>query len=161
MRRVVVLGLLALLAPAAPATAQRQVAPPGNAGVDEYLETVPGPDGNSPVDRNRRDRRALDPAVRRRLEAAGPEGRVAADVAEATAPRRPGGSRRRGGSSAGSASPGVLLDRGGDGGGAPGAIARALTGSDDGGMGAGLPIVLLVSLAGAVALVLTRRTRRT
>lgn len=166
----VCLACLLTLILAAPASAQKQIAPPGNGGVDEYLETVPGAGGNRPVDRNGRPNRGgLTPSARRKLAALGKDGRAAAALAAATAPGRDGrstapggaeGSRDRG-SGAGSS-----RDRGSGTGAAAGAgrpddkgdsaLATALRPLLEGGL---LPLVLLAVLAGAIALAVLKRRR--
>ena len=79
-RALGLLACLAVLVAAPPALAQGgdTIAPPGNSAIDEYLETVPGADGNRRVDRNRRG--GLPAAERRALERLGPDGELAADV---------------------------------------------------------------------------------
>lgn len=93
------LSLLALAVMPAFAGAQDpQVnAPPGNSGIDEYLETVPNADGNRPArpggggngpgrpGSNGSGSRAVPPAVRRKLERTA-EGRAALALAESGAP---------------------------------------------------------------------------
>jgi len=161
--------LLALIL-AAPASAQKQIAPPGNGGVDEYLETVPGAGGNRPVDPNGRPNRGgLTPSARRKLAALGKDGRAAAALAVASAPARdarstaPGGARssqdggsdagssRGRGSATGTAAPGrSAADKGGS------ALATALRPLLEGGL---LPLLLLAVLAGAIALAVLKRRR--
>jgi len=166
----VCLACLLTLILAAPASAQKQIAPPGNGGVDEYLETVPGAGGNRPVDRNGRPNRGgLTPSARRKLAALGKDGRSAAALAAATAPARdgrstaPGGAEgsRDGGSGAGSS-----RDRESGTGAAAGerseadkgdsALATALRPLLEGGL---LPLLLLAVLAGAIALAVLKRRR--
>ena len=153
--RIATLACALALLVAGPAAAQRdQIAPPGNSGVDEYLETVPTAEGNRPS-RSAAERRerggggALSREARRGLEAQGPDGRRAAALAEATAPRRP--SREGAGASG-------LADAG-DGQGAVGSVLERVAGADDGGMGAALPILLVLTLAGGIAGLLLRRRR--
>ena len=135
--------LLALLL-AAPASAQRQIAPPGNGGVDEYLETVPGAGGNRPVDRNGRPGGGgLTPAARRKLAALGKDGRAAAALAAATAPGRNERAKPAG---------------------APGSSQERRSGSDPSALrplleGGLLPLILLAVLAAAIALAVLKRRR--
>jgi hypothetical protein len=145
---------LATAAAAAPAAfAQAQIAPPGNAGVDEYLETVPDGRGNAPLDRTRPAPRrpSVPAATRRRLEGLGEDGARAAALAEAGSPR--GGGRTVGGT----APPRGALGRAGDGGSGLGVVLREAAGGGDGGMGVALPVLLVVTLLGAAALALRRR----
>lgn len=139
------------------AQAQDQIAPPGNAGIDEYLETVPGGDGNRPLDRGVDD--GLSPAARRRLERLGEDGRAAADLA-AAGPRS--ASRSRGNSAeGGNGNGGDAVEEAGRrdraNGGLGSAVAAPLTG--DGGMGALFPALLAATLLGGVALLVARRRR--
>src|SRR4051794_20279560 len=70
---------------AAPALAQRSVAPPGNSAIDEYLETVPGVSGNRQLTGNPAGRGpGLPAAARRRLEALGAQGALAARLFDAS-----------------------------------------------------------------------------
>jgi hypothetical protein len=157
--RAALASCAACLALAAPAAAQSdRIAPPGNAGVDEYLETIPGADGNRPSARRPDETPALSGSARWRLEALGDDGRAAAALADATAPPRPGAGRPATGGSG--RPPGAGLERAGDGSGAVSAVVDRAFGTDDGGMGAALPLLLAASLAGAVALALARRRRR-
>jgi len=150
-RKTVVLVLLAVLSLAAPAAAQQVNAPPGNSGVDEYLETVPGAGGNRPSTSDT-DRSPLSPGARAELERQGPDGRAAAELAE------------REGSAAGTRDkppvPAVALPRGNAGGeGGVATLGRAVTGSSEG-MGLWLPTLLALSALGALAAVMSRRSRR-
>ena len=152
--RIVLLACAVALLLASPAAAQSgQIAPPGNSGVDEYLETVPTPEGNRPSRGDDGDGGgtargpALSREARRRLEDSGPDGKRAAALAEATAPRP-----ARSGRSA-------ELEKAGEGKGAVGAVVDRVVGADDDGMGAWLPILLGVTLAGAVAIAVIRRRR--
>ena len=145
-RKTVVLVLLAVLSLAVPAAAQQVNAPPGNAGVDEYLETVPGAGGNRPTNRDT-GRAPLPAPARRALERQGTDGQAAADLAERTGPAP----TQRDKQPAPAAQP-----PGGDRGGALGALGRAADGSDEG-MGLVLPILLALSAAAALAALLVRR----
>jgi hypothetical protein len=148
------------LAAAAPGHAQTQVAPPGNAGVDEYLESVPQAEGNRPSGA-RADPGTLDSGVRADLEAQGADGAAAAELAESTSPMEPAGNQGgNGGSGAGPAPGDGLADEPvqqngpGD---VAGQIAATATGSA-GGMGPALPaIIILGALLGAVAMARRRR----
>jgi hypothetical protein len=132
---------LTLLALAAPAAAQGQIVPPGNSGVDQYQESVPGVGGNRPSGPNggsaagtgaASGQSRISPKTAQSLDKLGPDGKGTAAVAAATAP----------GPSQGSRSSGSIGDSG------PG-------------MGVALPIILALALAGALAVVLMRRRGRT
>lgn len=145
-------ALVALPAPAA--LAQREIAPPGNAGVDEYLETVPNGRGNSRVDPNARPSGgAVSAATRRRLEALGKDGRAAAALADAGSDGAAGGPETGGVTGR---APGVDLDRAGDGrGGLATVVAESVGGGE--GMGAALPTLMLLTLLAAGAYAIRRR----
>lgn len=141
---VVALALLAV----PPGAAAQTNAPPGNSAIDEYLETVPGATGNQ---RPRQpgtggEGTILTPAERKRLEALGPDGKALADAVDATAP-------------APAAKPGRKIDIDAAQGRSPIiAVFEAATGQDGGGgMGFMLPVILLASLLGVIALVVLRR----
>ena len=134
-RALVALAALALAFPAASLAEPPQTnAPPGNSGIDEYLETVPGASGN------KRPRppgqggagSSLSPALRARLERKGADGKALANAIDAT--------------SSGTASNKELALPQGDGG-------------DDNGGGIGiiLPAILIAVLLSAILAVLLRR----
>src|SRR3954451_20573750 len=91
MRRM--LATLVVLAFAAPAPALAQSAktnaPPGNSAIDEYLESVPSADGNTPTGSvvGAKPRR-LAGAAGRALRAAGPDGKRLEQIVTATAPKK-------------------------------------------------------------------------
>jgi hypothetical protein len=139
----------ALVALALPLGAAAQTnAPPGNSAIDEYLETVPSATGNQRPRQPGAGESVLSPAQRARLEKLGPDGKALADAVDATAPpaaAKPSGRQK--------------LDIEGAKGRSPiSAILDAAVGSDGGGgMGLFLPIILLASLLGVIALVVLRR----
>lgn len=137
MRRasLLVTLLVAVLGCAAPAGAQRSNAPPGNSGVDEYLETVPEAGGHQPTRRDPSNS-PLSAATRERLERAGADGQAAADLAERSSPKPDEND-----------TPAVASPRGDPGVVRP--LVRAAGGSGDG-MGLWLPILLAVVAAGAL-----------
>jgi hypothetical protein len=184
MRRI---GLVLAILLATPAWAQARVhtiAPPGNSGVSQYLETIPTAGGGQPT--NTVHPRAggvgaggsggpgstggnggsgavvnIAPSTQRALAKKGPDGVAAAALAQATAPR--GASSRRASShtSAGAAAAfSVPAASTGDGSSPTSSVFKALTGSTGGG-GAGplLPIVLIGSVLAAAGLGLSRRRR--
>jgi hypothetical protein len=158
-RTLTALAVLALLLPsAAAAQAPETNAPPGNSAIDEYLETVPAATGNARPRRPGQGGRtgALTASQRQALDQLGPDGRELVAVVDATgsapAPRAPGGS---GGSAAAPATGQVA--------GAQArspmraALAAAVGPSDGEGMGALLPVILLASLLGVMAIAVARR----
>lgn len=167
--RTVAAACLAAASLAAPAAAQQtQVAPPGNAGVGEYLETVPGADGPRRVTPQAilegEGASRLQPRARRRLEALGEDGRAAAALAEAGSPEiRSGGSGGSGDArpgrlpSSGSAPPEVTARA--DDVGELEVVGRALGAEGGSGLGIALPIVMVLTLLGVVLLRLATRSR--
>lgn len=158
MRRLSTLILCLLVLPGTTtALAQEQVAPPGNAGVDEYLETIPEADGNRPArpsgDGGGEPQSALDAQTRQDLEDLGADGAAAARLADEAA--RAAGDRPKGSGGTESAGSADSLD--GAGGSGLGAVLAQTVNSDDGGMGVALPILLLITLVGAAALLVIRR----
>ena len=140
-------ALVALALPVTPAAAQTN-APPGNSAIDEYLETVPSATGNE-VPRKPGSKpgpSVLTPAQRAKLEKLGPDGKALVVAVEATAP--PAASK-----------PAEKLDLDGAQGRSPiSAVLDAAVGQDSGaGMGFMLPVILLASLLGTIALVVLRR----
>ena len=153
--RGITIGLL-VLALALPAAAVAQDVPPGNSGIDQYQESIPGVGGNRPTDgsgpggsgstrpgsggsgtastggsgggsNSAAGESRISPSTLRKLDRQGPDGKATAAAAEATAP-------------------------------AP-TPARGLGSSGDDGPGMGwvLPVILALALAAAVAVVLMRR----
>lgn len=151
-----VLACAFLLLPAT-AVAQETNAPPGNAGIDEYRETVPAGSGNRPVKPDRGGNGGITAETRGALEAQGEDGKLAADLAAGGAPTE---EAARNGAAGGSNSGGgvsALPDEGAD---SPvRAVVEAVTGGSgsDSGMGPLLPILLVLALAGMVAAALARR----
>jgi hypothetical protein len=157
MRRLAALVVLLLALVAAPSVgAQTSVAPPGNSGVDEYRESVPSAEGNRPSGDAVRELgadSALTPGVRRRLHALGADGRAAADVASATAPDEVRSRQRADGREGAPATTDGRAPAGGSS--VAGALVDALGGS--GGMGAALPVLLVVTVLGAAWAIVRRR----
>jgi hypothetical protein len=181
-RRLLMLAASVTLLAAPPSLAQDQIAPPGNAGVDEYLETVPSAEGNRRPrvneDAPQRSRPAVPQGARQKLEDLGADGQAAAELAEQGAPETPagasGGSTGRGDASGGDASGGDAPGADEPGGSVAGS-AESLSGArgdsgvgavvgrtvvgEDGGLGVALPLILGISLLGAVLLLVARRVR--
>ena len=134
-----ILVALTLFALALPAAAGAQVVPPGNSGVDQYKESIPGVGGDRPTGPNASgtgngsgtgavpSESRVSPATVQSLEKLGQDGKATAAAAAATAPSRPQGSG--GSDSSGGSGPG---------------------------MGWALPVILALALAGAVGLALSR-----
>ena len=136
---------LLVLALAMPAAAVAQDVPPGNSGIDQYQESVPGVGGNKPTGGSGSGTAGTDatagtagtasgsgvtrisPSTVRKLDKQGADGKATAAAAAATAP-------------------------------AP-TPARDLGSSNDSGPGMGwvLPVILALALAGALAVVVMRR----
>jgi hypothetical protein len=144
-------ALVALMLLVLPAAAMAQQgptnAPPGNSAIDEYLETVPSATGDH-VPRppgSHGGSSVLTAAQRARLEKLGPDGKTLVNAIDATAPP-PG-------------KPGEKIDLNNVHGRSPvSAILEAVVGTDgDAGMGFMLPVILLASLLGVIALVIVRR----
>lgn len=76
--------LAASLGVAPLASASRVIAPPGNAGVGQYVEVVPGAGGSTPVGSHSSHGPVLTAAQRQRLEASGSSGRALAAFAQRT-----------------------------------------------------------------------------
>jgi hypothetical protein len=151
-------------------------APPGNSGIDEYLETVPSAGGDKPSQPaaqggagNGSSSSAggqsgpsgnggsggakLSPAERKRLDQLGPDGKALADVVDATSPghasAQPDGT---------TAKPFSTAPVAGEGRSPLSEALRAAVGLDGGGaMGFVLPATLLASLIGLVGLAVVRR----
>jgi len=163
LRRLVAVALIATLAHTAAAAAQATL-PPGDSGVDEYVEGVPGPKGQVPsskVGKGKGDgEQALPPRVLRQLEALGEDGRAAAELAQATAPSRADrASARKGRDGAGGSSGSAGGESDGSGGSAISEVVGKLIGGGEGGMGWALPLILLVTVLSAIAVVVARRSR--
>jgi hypothetical protein len=146
-------GLLAtlLLVVAPIARADRVSAPPGNAGVDQYFETVPSATGNRPPDSSgtsgsghRSGGGPVPARTQRRLERLGPAGRATAALAQQTAPP-PRAAHPQATSGGGSSLAAIL---------------HALGGGDSGGMGLLLPAILIATSMAAAGIAILRRRQR-
>jgi hypothetical protein len=152
--------------------------PPGNSAANQYTEALPGAGGESAGKRGstiHSPEESLGKRNAQRLEAQGPAGRAAAQVAAETAPpaslvaaaRRTegaggngdagGGSKQRGGggtSNDGGGNAGSAADSGGQPSGSSGlgeVLGQATGSSDSGNLGLWLPIVIVLTLAGSIA----------
>ena len=158
---------------AAPAIAQDEVfAPPGNSGVEEYLEVVPGAGGETPARGGKTgsgsgsrstvsQAQALGSTNAKKLDAMGADGKAAATAAAAGSPTDLKTARQRAKSKPlGDAAPGKTSIAAQTGGGdRVKSVARAL-GGDGGGMGLLFPILLGATLSLAVAVAVGRFLRR-
>lgn len=155
MRRIALLIACVCALPAS-AAAQSTTAPPGNAGIGEYVETVPAAGGARTT--RGKDGKAtkggtLAPAARKELETLGEDGAALADAIETTGPARRQSAGQ--GSGSGAAAPPALQDSSDS---PLSSVLRAATGgAGDSGMGALLPIILAATLALFLAAALTRR----
>jgi hypothetical protein len=148
--RMVVLVCALLLALASPAAAA--TTPPGNSAVDQYTETYPtaqGGEGTGPK-QGGDPSRALGNQTAQQFAAEGPDGRAAANLAAATAPRAGQRPAPAGGSvdSGSDDLPGPL-----------GALEHTLGSSDSDGTSLLLPLILAGTLLAATAYLLARRRR--
>lgn len=170
VRRIAIALVLALGAPASAQARVHTIAPPGNSGVGQYLETVPtaggaqpsntvhplvgtargsGPNSGAGGTGGSPGGDPLSPSTRRDLAKRGPAGAAAAALAQATAPTatRGAGAGARSAVSGGGASPAT-------------SVLKSLTGSSSGsGLGPLLPSLLVLSLLGAALLAVLRRRR--
>lgn len=144
-----VVGAVTVLAPGS-ALAVKAV-PPGNSAVNQYTETLPGPSGNTPSSEAKSrspTAKALGTSNAARLEALGPEGRAAAQLAAGSAPQAAGND----GSHVSRRAPGPRDSSG------LGQVLRQLTGtSNSSGMGLLLPLVIVLALVGSMAFFVARR----
>jgi hypothetical protein len=168
---VTALAILALTAPVAQAAQRpKDLAPPGDSAVSQYLETVPTDMGGTPPRSGGTASNVLPPSESRRLDQSGAAGRTLVAIVAASAPPAPPAPHRAAstrkadrGSSSGSdqASLGDQLV----GSGLPtsplSAFVAASTGRDGGGAGILLPLVLLATaLLIGVAVVRRRGAQR-
>ena len=189
MRRFA-LALIAVLAVPGSAVAKggtTTIAPPGNSGVSQYVETVPTAHGGQPTSsvHNRGGGSShsggpgggagggsgsgstISPSTQRALASQGATGAAAAAFIQATAPTGPlaaTGGRQGDASGATGATGGAGRSRPavseGEGASPANAVFHALTGSTaSGGLGSLLPIILIASLVVLSALALLRRRR--
>lgn len=167
---VIVLTALAIAVPAA----QAQNAPPGNSGIDEYVEAVPSTSGSKPTNQaSGKDGKVLTSTQQKALEAQGPDGAAAAALAQRFG--TPGTGKAHEQQSAGTkkddgadkSTGGATGDDSNDSrgpGGSGSSVASSLSkavlpGSDSGGLGPALPIILVAITAAGVGVVVLRRFR--
>jgi hypothetical protein len=156
------LAILAVLALFAPATASAQVAgtnaPPGNSAIDEYLESLPSPSGNTPTGTVIRVRpRPLAGAAGRALRAEGADGKRLEQIVSATAPTAALRAAASGTANLPAAAGGQAPAPTSHGRSPLRSVADAVLTGSGGGMGAAFPVLLLVLVAGTLVLALRRR----
>jgi hypothetical protein len=148
--RLLTAGCIAVLCSPAPALARsgKTHAPPGNSGVDEYLEVVPEGGGNRPASGG--GGRSAQPLSRKQqnaLRAYGRDGKAVARLARSTAPARDRRARSRsrslGAAAADSPDSGAFA-----------AIKRTVSA-----LGGGFLVFFLMVLAGGLVFGLRRRQR--
>lgn len=176
MRRIAVVLALALAAPSLAQARVQKIAPPGNSGVNQYLETVPTADGGQPTSTvhpvgagvrgpggpggtaghsGSSGGGAVAPSTQRALASQGPAGVAAAAVAQATAPRSPQSRAHRRDAGANSSFSAASAY---DGSSPQTSVLKTLTGATSGaGLGPLLPIVLIGTVLAAAVLALVRR----
>jgi hypothetical protein len=180
------IGFLAatLAALALPASAPAEyLVPPSNSAVNQYTETYPTAGGQKQSGEGRQTKRhpakVLGPDNAQRLDAQGPDGRAAAELAAETAPGAVdaeasgggGGQAPEGGSGSteGSASGGqkaggsgaapVAADNGSSGLGS--VVSQATGSSSDGALGLLLPLAILAAIAWSIFYLVRQRKRPT
>ncbi|HTR74985.1 MAG TPA: hypothetical protein VMH33_06960 [Solirubrobacterales bacterium] len=157
--------LLTAILLVSPAAAAKNV-PPGVSGENQYTETLPGPGGNHPTggggSNGGSPAEVLGASNARKLEALGPEGQAAAQLAAETALTAGGGSPNgKQGASKGSIAAGSN-GRGSSGSGSSGfeQVVKQITGtggSNSGGMSWLLPLLIGGSIVIAAAYLIGRR----
>lgn len=174
MRRIAIALAVVLAAPSAAQARVHKIAPPGNSGVGQYVETVPTAGGGQPTSTvhpggvgvavgrggtgggpGSTGGGAIAPSTQRALAKQGPTGDATAALAAATAPRRARPAAR---SSQARPRSSISSTSGGQGSSASTSVLKALTGSTSGGgLGPLLPIALIGSVLAAAVLTLVRR----
>ena len=155
--------VLACAALAAPAAAQcgGDPIPPGNSEVDQYQESIPGNCGDTKANSDGKGGGSVSQPTAEDLGALGEDGAAVSDLVATTGPAVKGGNGtngKNGNDGPGAGSEASTADTGGS---AVAAAVRALTGDSDGGLGLGLPFILVVVSAAVLGLVALRRSSRT
>jgi hypothetical protein len=156
LRLALALAVWASIASLPAAAEALTVAPPGNAGIDQYKEKIPGPGGSETARPGESQGPPPAPAAvlgkrnAEKLSRLGAEGRAAARLAARTAAARHAGKN-----------PAARADRAAVGGsGSSGlreVVAQATGSSASGEMGLLLPLIIVAAVVGAVAYAVTRR----
>ena len=158
MIRTVALALsisMSLILASGASAASREL-PPDNSGVDQYSENVPDATGDRQPALGEKATR-LPSAERRGLETVGAEGALAADAIAASGPAALHADKRSGARHAGAEPSGESTDLDDE----PSMVGSVLGGLGGGssGMGALLPILIVASLLGVIAILLEGRRR--
>jgi hypothetical protein len=179
MRIVAALGLvMALLLPASALAKGHTFAPPGNSGVNQYVESVPTAGGKKPANSVHPSGGgggvsggggggggSISPSTQQQFAHQGAAGTAAVALARATAPSGGSSSRRAGrhgsGQSGSGTATGAPITKAAAGFSPVSSLFKAFTGSSSGGLGAFLPIILVVSALAAMAAAIFRRRRAT
>jgi hypothetical protein len=164
--RIAIVALTALFVvalPVAGAAAESRV-PPGVSGANQYSETLPGPGGNDRTGggSGKTPAQAVGKENAAKLEALGPEGRAAAELAAETAPGGGKAAGGHGGAASGGASGGSSSDAGASGSSGLDQVLGQVTGtggseSGSNGMGLLLPLLIAAAIVAAAAYALNRR----
>jgi hypothetical protein len=141
----------------------RNVVPPDNSGANQYVEVIPTASGGKPSHRitgssgGSSAQTAIAPSTEQALAQQGTAGVQALALARATAPA---GLRHAATTPAIATAPVTTTPAPAAGGSSPASeVVRAVT-STQGGLGPLLPVILVVTLLGAVALTISQRRRR-
>jgi hypothetical protein len=176
MRRIAIALALALAVPSLAQARVHKIAPPGNSGVGQYVETVPTADGGQPTNTvhpggvggtagrggtgggaGSTGGGAIAASTQRALAKQGPTGAATVALAKATAPHNAQPAAHSG---AAAVRPAGAAGLGGQGSSPSASVLKALAGSTSGGgLGPLLPIVLIGSVLAAAVLTLVRRRR--
>lgn len=133
-------------------------APPGNSGISQYLETVPGDSCSAPsTGSSGRPGGSLPAATRRRLASQGAPGLAVERLASSAAPSEASGAATPGTRSQGARSIQLASDSGRDV--IAGVLQPILSDSGPGGLGVGLPLLLAATLGAVTATLVARRRR--
>jgi hypothetical protein len=162
MLRVISTALLALAMIVPVAHAQN--APPGNSGIDEYVEAVPSTTGPKPTNKgNGEQGQVLTSSQQKALDRQGPDGKAAAELAQlfgtpGTGPAHKKRSRQSQVAGDEQGTGATQADAAGD------SIASSLSkavlpDAGSGGLGPALPIILVAIAAAGVAVAILRRHR--
>lgn len=155
MLAIALTGLIAIWF--VPTVGAQRNAPPGNSQIDQYVETVPDPRGDRQAGPGAGGGGSGGPSAGipagtvAQLEQLGEEGRAAVEAANATAPKGASGRPRSGGDGVA----GVAAQRG-EGSGLR-AVVEALSGTDGGGSGPLVPLLLAAVTVLGLAFVILRK----
>jgi hypothetical protein len=163
MLRVITIALLALAVSVPGAHAQN--APPGNSGIDEYVEAVPSTTGPKPTNKSNGDQgKVLRSGQQKALEQQGADGKAAAELAQRFGTPGTGKThtkRANRSQAAGNHGDDATVDADGVSGDSVASSLRnaVLPDAGSGGLGPALPIILVAIAAAGVAAAILRRHR--